>query len=259
MEYQAYETYETYETDPAYETDAAYDDMYGGKVKSRNQEQQKTKEDDAGKKNWVKSSHLEQGKNRENDASKTNLKVTVVLLGLIAVLLLVVVVLQIVPLASAGEAKPEVNEAENDKQCSRPYKILSDSWRKIDFNPVGSNCDSTLEPNWYRFSFDGNASYARIPSNPPAKKHQGTKKPCGTNRVAWMYGSLPTVGEPPKNVTMHWSAGYWNDGTYLGEDTYGTPKTASIVACRDELKNTFYIYSLVPPQRCNNAYCAIEE
>jgi len=264
MEYQTYESYETYETDPAYETDAAYDDMYGEngkeKVKSSHLEQEKAKEDDAGKKNLVKISHLEQGKNREGNAGKTNL-VTVVLLGLIAILLLVLVVLQIVPLASAGGDKPEVEEAENDKQCSRPYKILSDSWRKIDFNPAGtSNCDNTLDPNWYRFSFDGNASYARIPSNPPAKKHQGTKKPCGTSRVAWMYGSLPTVGEPPKNVTMHWSGGSWNvnNGEYYGDDTYGTPKHASVVACRDELKNTFYIYSLVPPQRCNNAYCAIE-
>ena len=79
--------------------------------------------------------------------------------------------------------------------------------------------------------------------------------------MAWMYESLPTVGEPPKNVTMHWSEGYWNigNGEYLGDDTYGISKPASIVACRDELQNTFYIYSLVPPQSCNYAYCAIEE
>ena len=153
-------------------------------------------------------------------------------------------------------------EAENDEQCSKPYEIFSDSWRKIDFtSSTTGNCDSDLGPDWYRFSFNGNASYARIPSSPPAKKHKGSKKPCGTHRVAWMYESLPTVGEPPKNVTMHWSAGYWNvdKGEYLGDDTYGTSKPASIVACRDEFQNTFYIYSLVPPQRCNNAYCAIEE
>jgi len=241
-----YETYETYET--AYETDAAYDDIYAGDSKAK-------AKSPTGKENL-----------KEGDAKETNLllqiqkKATVVMLGLIAILLLVVVVQQSVALAFA--AKSEAEEAENDEQCSKPYEILSDSWRKIDFTSSSTgNCDSGLVPNWYRFSFNGNDSYARIPSSPPARKHQGTKKPCGTARVSWMYESLPSVGEPPKNVTIHWSAGYWNpnSGIYLGDDTYGTSKPASIVACRDDMKNTFYIYSLVPPQRCSNAYCAIEE
>jgi len=240
--------YETYETDETtYETDAAYDDIYAGDSKAK-----------------AKSSHTGKENLKEGDPKKTDLllqkRATVVMLGLIAILLLVVVVQQSVALAFAARSEAEM--AENDEQCSKPYEILSDSWRKIDFTPSSTgNCDSGLVPNWYRFSFNGNSSYARIPSSPPAKKHQGTKKPCGTSRVAWMYESLPSVGEPPKNITIHWSAGYWNvnNGEYLGDDTYGTSKPASIVACRDDMKNTFYIYSLVPPQRCSNAYCAIEE
>ena len=90
--------------------------------------------------------------------------------------------------------------------------------------------------------------------------HQSSKKPCGTHRVAWMFETLPSAGEPVKNVTIHWSEGYWNvaSGEYLGDNMYGASKPASVVACRDGKENTFYIYYLVPPKSCNHAYCAIE-
>ena len=159
-------------------------------------------------------------------------------------------------------APPKPETAENNDQCSKPYKILSDSWRKIDFTPTNTgNCDKTLPQNWYRFSFNGNDSYARIPTSPPAKAQQGSKRPCGTFSVSWIFESLPKVGDPPKNVTIHWSQATWNvdSGEYLGDDTYGTSVLASIVACRDGSSKTFYIYNLPPSQNCYSAYCALEE
>ena len=157
-----------------------------------------------------------------------------------------------------GAAESDIANAD---QCSQPYQVLSDTWRKIDFKSTNTgNCDNNLDPNWYRFAFNGNDSYAKIPSSPPAKMHQSSKRPCGTHRVAWMFEPLPSAGEPMKNITIHWSEGHWNvdSGEYLGDNTYGASKPASVVACRDDKENTFYIYYLVPPKSCNHAYCAIE-
>merc|ERR1711963_499314 len=160
-----------------------------------------------------------------------------VMLALILILLVVIVIQQntLAPAGEGGEGKggrgeegegeeilaglqantPTKGAAESDianaDQCSQPYQVLSDTWRKIDFKPTStSNCDSNLDPNWYRFAFNGNDSYAKIPSSPPAKMHPSSKRPCGTHRVAWTFETLPSAGEPLKNITIHWSEGYWN-------------------------------------------------
>ena len=48
-----------------------------------------------------------------------------------------------------------------DPQCSQPYTTLSDSWRRVVYSSSAqdpNNCDKTLSPGWYRFSFPGQSN-----------------------------------------------------------------------------------------------------
>ena len=65
-----------------------------------------------------------------------------------------------------------------------------------------------------------------------------------------MDASLPSLGHPPKAVTMKFA--------YHGKPVYSTDwnREAKIVACSDDGVNTFYLYHLSPTVHSYLAYCA---
>eukprot|EP00092_Neocalanus_flemingeri_P059839 GFUD01071659.1.p1 GENE.GFUD01071659.1~~GFUD01071659.1.p1 ORF type:complete len:230 (-),score=36.21 GFUD01071659.1:111-746(-) len=143
-------------------------------------------------------------------------------------------------------------------QCMMDYTTWTEDWRMVRYStqPQAANhCDqapasstkSGLTSGWHRFVFNG--VHARIPTHPPPKQYQGSGKTCGTTAVSWMDGSLPSLGEPPKDVTMKFS---------YDKDEYDTNarKPAKVVACLDENYQNFYLYHLVPVTSCYYAYCA---
>ena len=142
-----------------------------------------------------------------------------------------------------------------DPQCSQPYNTLSDSWRQVgkwSSAQDHGNCDQNLATVWYRFSFPGqsNGSLARIPTSPPDNAYTYEGKTCGTQAFAWMDASLPSVGHPPKAVTMKFA----HNGKAVGNRVWN--RDAKVVACSDDNGNTFYLYHLSPTLNCNIAYCA---
>ena len=143
-----------------------------------------------------------------------------------------------------------------DPQCSQAYVTLSDSWRRVVYSSSApgahlTNCDKTLSPGWYRFSFpdQSNGHLARIPTSPPATEYAYPGKTCGTGVTAWMDGSLPSIGHPPKAFTMKFA--------YKGNAEWPVrPVRAKVVACSEDGLNTFYLYHLSPTATCPIAYCA---
>ena len=144
-----------------------------------------------------------------------------------------------------------------DPQCSQAYVTLSDSWRRVVYSSSApgahlTNCDKTLSPGWYRFSFpdQSNGHLARIPTSPPATEYTYQGNTCGTVVTAWMDASLPSIGHPPKDVTMKFA--------YEGKAVYDPSlnREAKVVACSEDGLNTFYLYHLSPTTQCNLAYCA---
>ena len=128
------------------------------------------------------------------------------------------------------------------------YTILSDSWRRIQYGVkhTSTDCDGgEFEAGWYRLQFPG-APFAKIPTSAPLPQYvQGDQR---TNAPAWMEGSLPLIGDPPKDVTFYFA--------YTS-----TPKAGStdgkVVACPDS-GETVYLYYLQQVPMCTRAYCALE-
>ena len=142
-----------------------------------------------------------------------------------------------------------------DIQCTRRYTTLKESWRRI-FPGVAqsgsAHCDTSnstgFKEGWYRFSFP-EAPFAKIPTTPALlENRQLDMKSCGTHRIPWVDASYPSVGEPPKDVTIRWA---WENT----EDSY-YPTQAKIVACHTK-GQTMYLYYLPAVTACSNAYCAM--
>eukprot|EP00092_Neocalanus_flemingeri_P059837 GFUD01071657.1.p1 GENE.GFUD01071657.1~~GFUD01071657.1.p1 ORF type:complete len:342 (-),score=90.72 GFUD01071657.1:111-1082(-) len=148
-------------------------------------------------------------------------------------------------------------------QCMMDYTTWTEDWRMVRYStqPQAANhCDQApassintgFTSGWHRFVFNG--VDARIPTHAPASQYyQGYGQTCGTYGASWMDGSLPSLGEPPKDVTIKFSGG--------GQAEYSTKfrKPAKVVACLDENYQTFYLYHLVQVYQCNLAYCATTE
>ncbi|CAH1239246.1 OIT3 [Branchiostoma lanceolatum] len=101
-------------------------------------------------------------------------------------------------------------------------------------------CDNTLPKGWYRFiSYVG----GEIPTTCVQPYH------CGTQVPIWMNGTLPT------------------DSTVVNRTVcpnYGVPGNCcpfpwniQVKRCVDT-QGLFYVYELVPPTSCSQAYCAVE-
>ena len=154
------------------------------------------------------------------------------------------------------EEEEEVEECEvcRDPQCDRPYTTLSQEWRHVKYSSTAQDhtkCDNRLTTGWYRFTFPGkeNGMLARIPTSPPATQYTYSGKTCGTNVSAWMFASLPVLGDPPKDVTMKMA--------YNGRADYDSKwgRAAKVVACNDESGNIYYLYYL-RSTLCTMLYCA---
>eukprot|EP00092_Neocalanus_flemingeri_P033813 GFUD01036767.1.p1 GENE.GFUD01036767.1~~GFUD01036767.1.p1 ORF type:complete len:346 (-),score=83.92 GFUD01036767.1:357-1304(-) len=147
-------------------------------------------------------------------------------------------------------------------QCKMDYTTWTEDWRMVKYSTqaqAANHCDQApasstktgLTSGWHRFVFNG--VHARIPTHAPASQYQGYGQICGTNGASWMDGSLPSLGEPPKDVTMKFS------GDKKAEYDTSVRKPAKVVACLDENYQTFYLYHLVPVSGCHLAYCATTE
>eukprot|EP00092_Neocalanus_flemingeri_P059840 GFUD01071660.1.p1 GENE.GFUD01071660.1~~GFUD01071660.1.p1 ORF type:complete len:232 (-),score=37.79 GFUD01071660.1:17-658(-) len=148
-------------------------------------------------------------------------------------------------------------------QCMMDYTTWTEDWRMVRYStqPQAANhCDqapasstkSGLTSGWHRFVFNG--VHARIPTHAPASQYyQDWRQICGADGASWMDGSLPSLGEPPKDVTMKFS------GDKKAEYSTSFRKPAKVVACLDENYQTFYLYQLVPVYQCDLAYCATTE
>eukprot|EP00092_Neocalanus_flemingeri_P006048 GFUD01006517.1.p1 GENE.GFUD01006517.1~~GFUD01006517.1.p1 ORF type:complete len:450 (-),score=94.93 GFUD01006517.1:111-1406(-) len=148
-------------------------------------------------------------------------------------------------------------------QCMMDYTTWTEDWRMVSYSTqrhAADHCDlapassinTGFTSGWHRFVFNG--VDARIPTHAPASQYyQGYGQTCGTYGASWMDGSLPSLGEPPKDVTIKFSGG--------GQAEYSTKfrKPAKVVACLDENYQTFYLYHLVQVYQCNLAYCATTE
>eukprot|EP00092_Neocalanus_flemingeri_P046929 GFUD01052980.1.p1 GENE.GFUD01052980.1~~GFUD01052980.1.p1 ORF type:complete len:341 (+),score=79.07 GFUD01052980.1:76-1023(+) len=144
-------------------------------------------------------------------------------------------------------------------QCKMDYTTWTEDWRMVKYSTqaqAATHCDQApassyktgLTSGWHRFVFNG--VHARIPTHAPASQYRGYGQICGTNAASWMDGTLPSLGEPPKDVTIKFS------GAGKAEYNTNTRKPAKVVACLDENYQTFYLYHLVQVASCNFAYCA---
>ena len=84
-----------------------------------------------------------------------------------------------------------------------------------------ARCDTSrhtgFKEGWYRFSFP-EAPFAKIPTTPPLlENRQYDMKSCGTHGVSWVDASYPSVGEPPKNVTIKFA---WKSNEAWGYTLY---------------------------------------
>ena len=119
------------------------------------------------------------------------------------------------------------------------------------------HCDKTGSGNyhtqhkegWHVFRFD--SRYATIPSSPPAEENrQSDRKTCGTLVSSWSSSALPTIGQPPQDITIHFA--------FLSHEKYpGLSRTGKIVACQWEDGQNMYIYYLPQVKACHAAYCAV--
>lgn len=146
-----------------------------------------------------------------------------------------------------------------DPQCSRPYTILSDKWRKIEYgvkHPT-SHCDKTGSRSvyisgwlvgWYAFKIG--SDYATIPTTPPAEKNRQPLMTCGTAASAWIEGSNPTIGQHQKDVTIYFA--YKST-----EKLHGHSVSAKVVGCVADDGQPMYLYYLPPVPGWCYAYCAL--
>ena len=145
-----------------------------------------------------------------------------------------------------------------DPQCTKPYKTLSEPWRMIKYGVPRrtSHCDQTgntskytqFSNGWYTFKFD--SERANIPTTPPALENRKDQKTCGTNVPSWSPTYLPSIGQPPQDITVHFS--WLSYEIVVGNSVHG-----KVVACRDEDGQEMYLYYLPPVKDCDSAYCAV--
>merc|ERR1711892_885041 len=142
---------------------------------------------------------------------------------------------------------PGPQEVTGDPQCAREHAVLADEWRKINLGVKHNKmqCDKELTPGWYRFKFT-DRPYAKIPTYPPKPEHRDGHS-CGTRTPSWMPGSLPTIGEPAKEITINFA---WRTNEKEGS------APGKVVAC-GEGGNTVYLYYLTAAPFCYLGYCAL--
>lgn len=137
------------------------------------------------------------------------------------------------------------------------YKTLSDDWRKIG-SGGGLNCDDDLindetlrrYNNWFRFV------------EPAGVKLSNTDighRACGTSASGYMIGTHPTIDGQTvtRRVCFSWYGSCYGDRY---ENAYINVTLCSGRGGRFWYTPTkiesFYIYRLSNPLRCNAAYCA---
>ena len=110
-----------------------------------------------------------------------------------------------------------------------------------------ANFDKGMTPGWYRFKFD-DRPYAKIPTTVPKEEHrQRDMQSCGTHGVSWMPASLPTIGEPAKEIAINFAFHNMEKLRSI---------TGKVVAC-GEGGNTVYLYYLAAASACDDGYCAL--
>ena len=141
-----------------------------------------------------------------------------------------------------------------DTQCTQPYTVLRDQWRRIQYGNIFPtvHCDKQAL-GWTRFSFP-ESPYAQIPTSPPPQEylgHDSSMRTCGTAAVSWMEGDLPKFGDTPKTMEMNfaWTNGRTKHGSYSTE----------VVSCKEQPHTQeFILYNLKPtPGGWLGAHCAI--
>ena len=105
-----------------------------------------------------------------------------------------------------------------------------------------------LEEGWHAFRFD--SRYATLPSSPPAEENRSDRKTCGTSASSWSPSDLPTIGQAPQDINIHFAVGPY-------EKVPGYSVTGKVVACPGEDGQNMFLYYLPQVERCFSAYCAV--
>ena len=121
-----------------------------------------------------------------------------------------------------------------DEACQK-YQNLTDGTRKYDYKTVDSKCDDELEIGWYRF--EGAAGTKMVTTCPPENR-------CDTHFPVWLSGNHPTVAE---------GTGQRNFCIHEGGDCCKHSFSIHVTNC-----NSYYIYKLFHPVKCNSRYCSTD-
>ena len=105
-----------------------------------------------------------------------------------------------------------------------------------------------LEEGWHAFRFD--SRYATLPSSPPAEENRSDRKTCGTSASSWSSSDLPTIGQAPQDINIHFAVGPY-------EKVPGYSVTGKVVACPGEDGQNMFLYYLPQVKGCSSAYCAV--